>query len=147
MIIESCPKCGKPGFLTKRWVRSAYYPMYASMVCLKLEGAEFRLSRDPNNVLDKDTAMKLRREIRGDHYRGESEYHLLDRKDREYFDRETAYRVSSRRYFYDYIGHYSPEKYQEEMERFKSGKRKSRPNGRIWHKVPVKNDCRKSDWY
>ena len=34
-----------------------------------------------------------------------------------------------------YIGHYDSEKYRRAMERFKKGRLKSRPNGRIWHKV------------
>jgi hypothetical protein len=34
-----------------------------------------------------------------------------------------------------YIGHYDSEKYREAMERYKKGRLKSRPNGRIWHKV------------
>jgi len=34
-----------------------------------------------------------------------------------------------------YIGHYDSEKYSEAMERYKKGRLKSRPNGRIWHKV------------
>jgi hypothetical protein len=32
-----CPKCGEYGFLTKRWVRSSYYPKYASTTCRRLE--------------------------------------------------------------------------------------------------------------
>lgn len=124
--------------------------MYASVGCIRLEEAESNISRDPNNVLEKGSVLSLRRRISGDHYRGHSEYHLVGRnrkEDKEYFDKKTSYRVSSGVYFYDYIGHYSPDKYQEQMERFKSGKRKSRPNGRIWHKVPVEHDQRKSWWY
>jgi len=34
-----------------------------------------------------------------------------------------------------YIGHYDSEKYLRAMERYKNGRLKSRPNGRIWHKV------------
>ena len=52
-------------------------------------------------------------------------------------------RYGVRKYYYDYVGHYSPEKYEKEMKDFRNGSRKSRPNGRIWHKVPVKNDRRK----
>jgi len=43
-------------------------------------------------------------------------------------------------YYYYYVGHYSPEKYEKEMKDFRKGKRKSRPNGRIWHEVPVRVD-------
>ena len=74
----TCPKCGKSGFLCRRWVKSGIDPRY-----------------------------------------------------------------DSRKYYYYYVGHYSPEKYKKEMEDFRNGTRKSRPNGRIWHEVPVTNDRRK----
>jgi hypothetical protein len=34
-----------------------------------------------------------------------------------------------------YIGHYDEEKYKKAMEKYRSGSLKSRPNGRLWHKV------------
>jgi hypothetical protein len=34
-----------------------------------------------------------------------------------------------------YIGHYDSEKYRRGMEKYKKGRLKSRPNGRLWHKV------------
>lgn len=34
-----------------------------------------------------------------------------------------------------YIGHYDEEKYKKAMEKYRSGRLKSRPNGRLWHKV------------
>jgi hypothetical protein len=34
-----------------------------------------------------------------------------------------------------YIGHYDAEKYKKAMEKYKIGVLKSRPNGRLWHKV------------
>jgi hypothetical protein len=34
--------------------------------------------------------------------------------------------------YHTYIGHYSPEKYREDMERYRNGRRRSRPNGRIY---------------
>jgi hypothetical protein len=37
-----------------------------------------------------------------------------------------------------YIGHYDSDKYRRAMERYKNGGLKSRPNGRIWHKVRYK---------
>lgn len=145
-----CPRCGKKGFKTSRWVKSTYYPVYASEGCDLLRGWEYRLSREPNNVLAEEAIRNLRRIIRGNDYRGHSKYHITghDKKeDKEYFDKSTAYRITSKKYFYDYIGHYSPEKYKTEMKDFRDGKRKSRPNGRIWHKVPVKQDGRRGIWY
>jgi hypothetical protein len=123
--------------------------MYVSESCAILEGLEHRLSKDPDNASTKDNIKALRKNIRGNHYRGDSEYYLTGhdgKEDREYFDKNTAYRISSHKYFYYYVGHYSPKKYKKEMEDFKNGKRKSRPNGRIWHKIPVKKDRRKGWW-
>jgi hypothetical protein len=40
--------------------------------------------------------------------------------------------------WYLYIGHYDSGKYHRAMERYKNGRLKSRPNGRIWHKVRYK---------
>jgi hypothetical protein len=37
--------------------------------------------------------------------------------------------------WYVYIGHYDSGKYRRAMKWFKNGGLKSRPNGRIWHKV------------
>jgi hypothetical protein len=34
-----------------------------------------------------------------------------------------------------YIGHYDAERYKKAMKKYKTGKLKSRPNGRSWHKV------------
>jgi hypothetical protein len=34
-----------------------------------------------------------------------------------------------------YIGHYDAEKYNKAIEKYKTGRLKSRPNGRQWHKV------------
>ncbi|MDQ3853731.1 MAG: hypothetical protein M3299_12955 [Thermoproteota archaeon] len=43
--------------------------------------------------------------------------------------------VTYRPIWHLYIGHYDAEKYKEAMEKYKTGKIKSRPNGRRWHKV------------
>jgi hypothetical protein len=52
--------------------------------------------------------------------------------------------VTYRPSVHPYIGHYDAEKYEKAMEKYKSGKLKSRPNGRRWHKVrynPVKGQA------
>ena len=142
--------CGKKGFLSRRWVKSSYYPMYASKRCAFLNMLEYRLSVDPSNATVRYQIGRIREDIRGDHYRGDSKYFLPghDKKeDKEYFDKSTAYRLSSFKFYYDYVGHYSPEKYEKEMNDFRQGKRKSRPNGRIWHKIPVEKDQRRGLWY
>lgn len=43
--------------------------------------------------------------------------------------------VTYRPSIHPYIGHYDAEKYKKAMEKYKSGRLKSRPNGRQWHKV------------
>jgi hypothetical protein len=43
--------------------------------------------------------------------------------------------VTYRPSIHPYIGHYDAEKYKEALEKYKSGRHKSRPNGRQWHKV------------
>lgn len=54
--------------------------------------------------------------------------------------KKTAYHVRTRKYDRLYVGHYDAEKYKKEMVDYRAGKRKSRPNGRVWHSV------RKGDW-
>lgn len=39
-----------------------------------------------------------------------------------------------------YIGHYDEEKYKKAMKKYRSGKLKSRPNGRKWHKIRYNRD-------
>ena len=46
--------------------------------------------------------------------------------------------VTYRPVVYPYIGHYDEEKYKKAMEKYRSGRLKSRPNGRQWHKVRYK---------
>jgi hypothetical protein len=43
--------------------------------------------------------------------------------------------VTYRPSVHPYVGHYNSEKYKKAMEKYKSGKLKSRPNGRKWCKV------------
>jgi hypothetical protein len=45
------------------------------------------------------------------------------------------WRVTYGPFWYPYIGHYDSEKYEKAMEKYKKGILKSRPNGRVWHKV------------
>jgi hypothetical protein len=43
--------------------------------------------------------------------------------------------VTYRPSVHPYIGHYDGEEYNKAMKKYKSGRLKSRPNGRRWHKV------------
>lgn len=149
--LEICPKCGKLGVRKKRWVKSSYYPMYASESCILLEALQHKLSKDPTNATLRQQISGFGKYVTGDHYRSHSRYHLSGhdlKEDKEYLRKTKAYRVISSRYSYDYIGHYSHEQYKKQMEAFKQGKRKSRPNGRFWHMIRVKpsRDLRKGWW-
>jgi hypothetical protein len=46
--------------------------------------------------------------------------------------------VTYRPVVHPYIGHYDAEKYRKAMEKYRNGRLKSRPNGRLWHKVRYK---------
>lgn len=111
-----CPVCGEYGFLTKRWVKSSYYPKYASeyIIC-------------PG----------LREQVTGSKYRGQPLKHLflkhLDGVVEEEQDKEQIYKITPHsRYYHYYIGHYDKEKCNEQMIKYREHKIKSRPNGRKW---------------
>src|SRR5918995_307514 len=108
-----CPKCGRKGTLTRRWVRSSYRPK------------SFSSSNEiPRLMKLGEYVDKMREQISGSKY-------SLDKKDRE------AYVIRSKKKYYYYIGHYDSDVYQKQMISYKNGKRKSRPNGRRWCKLPT----------
>ncbi len=119
-----CPKCREYGFLTKRWVRSSYYPKYASTSCSRLEEEVAELKKNPNDPAQKKYVEYFRALVTGNRYRGEEQNKL--------FDRTACYRVFTRKYFKYYVGHYDKKKYEKQMKQFKAKKRKSQPNGRRW---------------
>jgi hypothetical protein len=43
------PRCGNYGYLTRRWVKSTYYPRYVSVKCQRLEEEKRKLANDPGN--------------------------------------------------------------------------------------------------
>jgi len=114
-----CPVCGEYGFLSRRWVKSSYYPMYCSYDIL--------------------FGLGFGKTVRGSRYRGEPQsqydttgYTQEQEKMDRYRDRKSLYRITYRKHVHNYIGHYSSEKYREQMQDYKMHKRKSRPNGRKW---------------
>jgi hypothetical protein len=141
-----CPKCGRKGTLTRRWVRSSYRPKSFSWLCDSLDRAKTQLKAGPNlknkviQLVDQKSLTssneiprlmklgeyvdKMREQISGSKY-------SLDKKDRE------AYVIRSKKKYYYYIGHYDSDVYQKQMISYKNGKRKSRPNGRRWCKLPT----------
>ena len=125
----SCPVCRKRGFLSKKWVRSSYYPCYKSKLCNELESVKRKLARDPQNkklhlymktFQERVTGIKYNKSIR-----------------RENLDKLIHYKVRSIKYYHYYVGHYDSEVYKKCSEDYKNRMRKSRPNGRKWCKVPM----------
>jgi hypothetical protein len=60
---------------------------------------------------------------------------LLARKGEEPTKLVDRWLVTYGPFWHLYIGHYDAEKYKKAMVKYKMGRLKSRPNGRIWHKV------------
>jgi Ni/Co efflux regulator RcnB len=129
-VIICCPKCGKRGTLSRKWVRSGgYYPSYSSKLCNELESVKKRLAQDPQNKQHVLRMKSLQERITGIKYNKSIK--------RENLDKQIHYRVRSVKYFHYYVGHYDPEMYRRRMEDYRNHKRQSRPNGRKWCKVPV----------
>jgi hypothetical protein len=108
-----CPKCNRQGFVTLRWVRSSYYPKYATI--------EYNI-------------------ISGNRYWGEG-IERGGLKPADYLkgsNKEDYYKTVSRRYPHYYIGHYDKEKYKQQMIKYRNGKLKSRPNGRKWCHLSIR---------
>ena len=101
-----CPRCRKLGFLTLRWVRS-------SLEC----------KSEASNLVSHWIDMPLLNPQAGDGQRKPT----TTKRMRNLIKYAPTWHL--------YIGHYDSEKYRRAMERFKKGRLKSRPNGRIWHKV------------
>lgn len=155
-----CPKCNKKGFLTKRWVRgSNYFVLYAT-------AHEFSYTPD--------TEQKYIRvyEYTGNNFNYNDyfhryEYACIDKKTGERLvchiqvDEGSNTRIRKRvievlrprKMTYYYIGHYDSNKYKEQMQKYKDGKIKSKPNGRRWCSVKAsevdldKYKRQKSDYF
>jgi hypothetical protein len=77
--------------------------------------------------------------ITGDKYRGEYDSNSSpDAKSWQQIDDKSEYYTvrSRKRYYRFYIGHYDRIKYLEQMNRYRNGIIKSRPNGRRWCLIP-----------
>src|SRR5215211_4032195 len=110
-----CPLCGEYGFLAKRWVRSNYYPKYASTSCIRLEEEMAKLEKNSNDPAQKKYVEYFRTLVTGSRYRGEEANKL--------FDRTACYRVFTQKYDKYYVGHYDKERYKEHMKQFVERKR------------------------
>lgn len=102
-----CPRCHKRGILTLRWVRSS---------------RDWK-SEAPNPIshwID----LPLLNPLASNSQRAPT---ATTKRKRDLLRYAPTWHL--------YIGHYDSEKYRRGMERHKMGRLKSRPNGRIWHKV------------
>jgi hypothetical protein len=144
--IKCCPKCGKSGFLSKRWVQSYYYPKYTSTDIITLQEHKKQLqTKIPRNDYDKflienskNVIKKLERNIKGS----------LTGKDAEEMgipnsDKSKRLAVKSEKYFYTYVGHDGAELYRQQKLDYQSGRRKSKPTGRRWCNFVLFYDSRK----
>lgn len=139
-----CPRCGQFGFVSQRWVTSSYYPKFGSVAVFMKEGREARLAKDPNNPALLASLELSRSRVVGNKFRGRSKKHLIvvgqdedgDNEGNE-DDKKTLYKVTYGKYAPFYIGHYDKEKYKEQMDKYRQGMIKSRPNGRRWCKLPA----------
>jgi hypothetical protein len=129
-----CPHCGKPGFLAWKWVRSSYYPKYASLIVMRLEEELLKLKENPTDPAQQKYVQWFRDRVRGEKYREKTwdKYRVGANNQPTPLDGNIVYRVSSSKYKYLYVGHYDADKYQKEKADFKAGKRKSKPSGRRW---------------
>ena len=134
MLIKNCPRCGKDGFLSRRWVRSSYRPKSFTDLFYILDDAKEALAKHPSET-------KLLSLI-------EDLTKILDNPDKwnfnrmqEYIMRHPSLRAYYGKYQHYYIGHYNAVRCKKEMYDYNKGKRTSRPNGRKWCKVPS------SDYY
>ena len=132
-----CPKCGKFGFLSGRWVSSTYYPKFCSVHDILLEEAEEKFANDPLSEVYKKRVDYLKKRIRGSKYRGRSRKHLSQYNEAEgdAIDKKSLKRVTYGKYFCFYIGHYDKGKYKQQMIKYRKREVKSRPNGRKWCKL------------
>jgi hypothetical protein len=134
--IKKCPSCGKAGFLTRRWVESQYYPQFVSLDIDMFEDLKERVKKNPDNITLQARVKIFEKKVKGKRYSGPKKKFLIKQEDDESMkDKKDYYRVTYKKYYYYYIGHYNKEIYNKNMERYRKGEIKSRPNGRIWHKV------------
>jgi hypothetical protein len=136
-----CPKCKKKGFLTKRWVMGSGY--FVSCVSVH----EF------SPIFPKQNFVRVYeytgKDFNYNDYHHRYEYACVDKHTGE---RHVCYvqvdegsntkilkRVIEilphRKIMHYYIGHYDSKKYKEQMQKYKEGKIKSKPNGRRWCSV------------
>jgi hypothetical protein len=139
-----CPKCGKRGFLVVRWVRASYYPRYSSIDILEVEQKREELAKDPENKEIQSWLNQFGNGFSGNRYWGHVRPTPLGLSEMR---KQNFYRVITRKYYCYYFGHYDAEKQRQQMINYRSGKRRSRPNGRKWCKVSVGISDRRNPFF
>ena len=136
-----CPKCGKNGFPSIRWVQSSYYPKISSLRILLFEEFRKELTKRDSKDDSKIEQYKKSRRITGDKYRGKSNLDLFRETEgwKDIEDKSGYYKERNKKHHRLYVGHYDSTKYFEQMHDYKKGIRKSRPNGRKWCLISKKN--------
>jgi len=137
-----CPRCGERGFLSRRWVRKSFYPQHRSIEINVYEFFLKKLQEDPSDSHAQHMVSIRKPYIRGKKYRGKPKY-LIKKYDSDKdndFDKEECYRVHTRKYYYFYVGHYDKVLYQKQKKDYELKKRKSKPYGRKWCKLPIEDE-------
>ena len=137
-----CPRCGKKGFLTRRWTRGSYFVKYSSAY-------EFEPGYRPGHSRDvriyeytgkewidegnQDRVYEYVYVAGGDGKVKNVKFHLaLDRFDNKTRIPHRISQVLGRTTYRFYVGHYDAQKMKQQSREFKEGKIKTRPNGRTW---------------
>jgi hypothetical protein len=132
-LTTTCPRCGKLGFLAWKWVRSSYYPKYASVNVTMLEEELEKLKDNPDDARQLKRVRWFQDRVKGEKYREKTwDKYRVGYGQPVPLDKKTAYRVKSRKYPHLYVGHHDPVKYKKQKAEFEAGMRKSKPSGRRW---------------
>ena len=126
-------------FKACKWVESTYYPQFESITVKMMQFWSERYAKYPDDKKAKATYQVWSLKVKGNRYRGEHLTGLIDSLNVPHdFDKRSCYRVTYGRYLQYYVAHYDPKKYQIQMEDYKAGRRRSRPNGRRECKLRIK---------
>lgn len=148
-LLVNCPKCRKPGFLTRRWVRTSYFPEFSNSPYIVegyLEALDSKskmtshFARMGKIHLEKVRIYEFKRAYLEN---GVTKYEyicthdpsgnrvghsrILNKK-----GKKRIFQVLGPKIIRYYIGHYDSKKYQQNLKKYKNRELKSRPNGRVW---------------
>jgi hypothetical protein len=139
-----CPRCGKYGFISRRWVKSTYYPQYNSIAVTMMQIWSEKHAKNPDDKKAQATYKVWSVKVKGNRYRGEHKTGLINSANvTQDFDKISCYRITYGKYLQYYVAHYDPEKYEKQMTDYRAGRRKSRPNGRRECKLRINRDLKR----